>query len=70
MNKFLKAVSRRNAIVLASMATVAGSASAAVETGPIVAELTAAGTAAAVVGAAVLIVIIGIKAFKYVRSAM
>lgn len=48
----------------------AGSARAAIETTAITTALTEAGAAAAVVGAAVLVVVVGIKAFKYIRSAM
>lgn len=51
-------------------AFVASSARAEIDTAPITAALTEAGTAAGVVGAAVLVVLIGIKAFKYVRAAM
>lgn len=47
-----------------------GSAHAAISTTEITGALTEAGTAAAVVGAAVLVVVVGIKAFKYIRSAM
>lgn len=53
--------------------TAAGSSFAAgggIDTASITAKLTEAGTAAGVVGAAVLVVLVGIKAFKYIRSAM
>lgn len=58
------------AVVGAGLAAVAGSASAAIDTAGVTSALTDAGTAAGAVGAAVLIVIVGIKAFKYIKSAM
>jgi hypothetical protein len=67
MRKFLTV---RSAAVAAAVASFAGSASAAIETTGVTGALTEAGTAAAVVGGAVLVVIVGIKAFKYIRSAM
>jgi len=48
---------------------VAGSAFAAVPT-EVTTAITAAGTDAAVIGGAVLVVIVGIAAFKYMRRAM
>jgi hypothetical protein len=48
----------------------AGSASAAIDTAGVTTALTDAGTAAGTVGAAVLVVVVGIKAFKYIKSAM
>lgn len=61
---------RRFAVAAAAGLTAAGSASAAIDTASVTASLTEAGTAAGVVGAAVLVVLVGIKAFKYIRSAM
>lgn len=46
------------------------SANAAMDTAAITSALTDAGTAAGVVGAAVLVVIVGIKAFKFIRGAL
>lgn len=74
MNKFFsnaKAVANRvvKAVVIGGTAT-AGIANAAMDTTSITTALTDAGAAAAIVGGAVLVVIVGIKAFKYVRSAM
>lgn len=69
MNKIIKSLNRRNALVAAAVSGYAGSAFA-VETAPITGALTEAGTAAAVVGAAVLVLVVGIKAFKYIRSAL
>lgn len=48
----------------------AGAASAAIDTAGVTSALTDAGTAAGTVGAAVLVVVVGIKAFKYIKSAM
>ena len=54
--------------LVAALASTAARAE--VDTAPITTALTEAGTAAAVVGSAVLVVIVGIKCFKYIRSAM
>lgn len=59
----------RGLVAVGAIASVS-SAHAAIDTAGITSALTDAGTAAGVVGAAVLIVIVGIKAFKYIRSAM
>lgn len=53
----------------AGSAVTAGSAFAAVPTG-VTEAITEAGTDAAVIGGAVLVVLIGIAAFKYMRRAM
>ena len=66
MNKFFS----RFLAVSAVGAMAAGSAQAAIDTTGITAALTDAGTAAGVVGAAVLIVYVGIKAFKLIKNAM
>jgi len=55
---------------LAVAAFVSTSASAAIDTAPVTTALTDAGAAAGVVGAAVLVVVVGIKAFKYIKQAM
>lgn len=60
----------RLAPVAVAAAVASTSARAEIDTAPITTALTEAGTAAGVVGAAVLVVLIGIKAFKYVRAAM
>ena len=65
MNKRIQAGALVAAFVAAPM-----SAMAAIDTTSVTAALTDAGTAAAVVGAAVLVVIVGIKAFKYIRQAL
>lgn len=57
------------ALLVVGSTFVAGSAFAAVPTEAIDA-ITEAGTDAAVIGAAVLVVLIGIAAFKYMRRAM
>jgi hypothetical protein len=59
----------RSAIV-AGFAGAAVSAHAAIDTTAVTAALTDAGTAAGVVGAASLVVIVGIKAFKMIRQAL
>lgn len=60
----------RLSVIAAGLFAVAGSASAAIETTSVTTALTEAGTAAGVVGAAVLVVLVGIKAYKYIRQAM
>jgi hypothetical protein len=67
----MKKLSRASLAVAGfALATITGSASAAISTTEITAALTDAGTAAGVVGAAVLVVVVGIKAFKYIKQAM
>lgn len=76
MNSKVKVIygSAKNAGVAAVAAvtglTISGGAQAAISTTEITAALTDAGTAAGVVAAAVLVVIVGIKTYKYIRSAM
>jgi hypothetical protein len=50
--------------------SVAAASQAAVDTSGVVLAITEAGTAAAAVGAAVLVMIVGIKVYKWVRGAM
>jgi len=57
------------ALFAAGSTLVAGSAFAAVPT-EVTTAITEAGTDAAVIGGAVLVVIVGIAAFKYMRRAM
>ncbi len=57
------------ATIAAGFSVVAGSAFAAVPT-EVTTAITEAGTDAAVIGGAVLVVIVGIVAFKYMRRAM
>jgi len=64
MNKFFRVG------LVAAIAGVATSAQAAIDTAGVTTALTEAGTAAAAVGAAVLVVVVGIKAFKYIKSAL
>jgi hypothetical protein len=59
----------RNAAVLGFI-TAATGAQAATDTTAILASLTDAGAAAAVVGAAALSVYVGIKAFKMIKTAL
>lgn len=74
MNKFFSRVtlSAKETAVAVGVGAVAlsGSASAAIDTSSITAALTDAGTAGGVVAAAVLVVIVGIKAFKFIRAAL
>lgn len=56
--------------VVVGFAAAATSAHAAIETASITTSLTEAGVAAAVVGAASLVVVVGIKAFKMIRTAL
>lgn len=67
MNKFAKRVSQAG---VAAVSAAAVSAHAAIDTAGVTSALTDAGTAAGVVGAAMLVVIVGIKAFKMIRSAL
>jgi hypothetical protein len=68
--KFLKNIGTRSALVAAAAATAATSASAAIDTAGVTSALAEAGTAAGVVGAAVLVVYVGIKAFKLIKGAL
>ena len=54
----------------ASALAVAGLSHAAVDTTGVVSAIGEAGVAAAAVGAAVLVMIVGIKVYKWVRGAM
>ncbi|GJI96190.1 hypothetical protein RugamoR57_29080 [Duganella caerulea] len=65
MNKFLK-----RGLLAVGGAVVAGAASAATDTTALTAAITDAGTAAGVVGTAVLVVLVSIRALKYIRSAL
>lgn len=67
MNKFFK---RAAGFSVVGFASAAVSAQAAIDTAPITTALTEAGAAAAVAGAAYLVVIVGIKAFKLIRQAL
>jgi hypothetical protein len=60
----------RNKLAVGSVATlVAGGASAAVDTA-VTAAITGAGADVAIIGGAVLIVMVGIKVFKWARAAL
>lgn len=63
-------ISQRAAIVGAAGVALVNNAHAAMDTTSVTTALTDAGAAVAVVGAAVLVVYVGIKAFKMVRSAL
>jgi len=63
--------SAKNALLAAGASlVVASSAHAAVDVGDVTTALTDAGAAIAVVGAAVLVVIVGTKVFKWVARAL
>ena len=59
---------KQGAVVAGSVA-MTGVANAAVDTADITAELTAAATAGAAVAAVAILIPLGIKVFKYIRSA-
>lgn len=54
----------------ASLAAVAGASQAAIDVTAVTGAIGDAGTAAATVGAAVLVMIVGIKVYKWIRGAM
>lgn len=66
----MKNLKSRIALVGVAAATMATSARAEIDTAGITAKITEAGGAAATVGAAVIIVFVGIKAFKMIRQAL
>lgn len=72
--EFLKMKNRKAAIRYGSTAVALGGAAslahAAVDTTEIVSAIAAAGVAAAAVGAAVLVMHVGIKVYKWIRGAM
>jgi len=57
------------AAVAAGALVGAASSQAAIDTTPVIASLTEAGTAVGVIGAAVLGVVVIVKTFKYIRGA-
>lgn len=61
---------QRLGLVAAPVLVSMGSAHATIDTAGVTSALTDAGTAAGVVGAAVLVVLVGIKAFKFIKSAL
>jgi len=63
-------VKKISVAVVAALSGTVLSASAAMDTTAVTAALTDAGSAVAVVGAAVLVVVVGTKAFKFVRAAL
>lgn len=68
--RILSMLKNNRLALVAGAAVYAGSAHAAFDTTAVIAALTEAGTAVALVGAAVLVVVVGIKAFKFIRAAM
>lgn len=59
----------KQAAVVAGAVAMTGAANAAVDTTDITAELTGAATAGAAVAAVAILIPLGIKVFKYIRSA-
>jgi hypothetical protein len=60
----------RNFVVGSSAALAAGLSQAAVDVTSVTTAIGDAGTAAATVGAAVLVMVVGIKVYKWIRGAM
>lgn len=60
----------RNFVVGTSAALAAGLSQAAVDVTAVTTAIGDAGTAAATVGAAVLVMVVGIKVYKWIRGAM
>lgn len=67
-NRALVTRLKQGAVVVGAVAMTAG-ANAAVDTTDITAELTGAATAGAAVAAVAILIPLGIKVFKYIRSA-
>ena len=53
-----------------TLAAIAGASQAAVDVTSVTTAIADAGTAAATVGAAVLVMVVGIKVYKWIRGAM
>lgn len=69
MKKFPQIV--RNAVAAAGVAIAAGAANAeAIDVGAVVADIAAQAAPIALIGGAVLVVYVGVKAFKWVRGAL
>lgn len=66
----LRLVALRNAAAVAPLGLTGSAFAAAPDVDPVVAEITAAAAPIAAIGAAVLLVMVGIKVFKWVRRAM
>lgn len=60
----------KNALLGTALVAAAGMSQAAVSTADITAAITDAGTAAGVVGLAVVVMLVGIKVFKWIRRAL
>ena len=60
---------KKSSFLIAALA-LAGSAQAAVDTGAVTSAVTDAGAAIAVVGAAVLVVHVGMKVYKWIQRAL
>ncbi len=59
----------KQGVVVAGAVAITGAANAAVDTTDITSELTGAATAGAAVAAVAILIPLGIKVFKYIRSA-
>ncbi|MES2581345.1 MAG: major capsid protein [Pseudomonadota bacterium] len=59
-----------NALVLAVMLTAATASHAAIDVTGVVTEIAAAATPVGLIGSAVLLIVVAVKAFKWVRSAL
>lgn len=70
--KMLQLLQGKSVAIVAglSAAMFAGSSFAAIDVTSVTTALTDAGTAVATVGAAVLVVIVGVAAYKYIRRAL
>ena len=69
MKKFPQIV--RNAVAAAGVAIAAGAANAeAIDVGAVVTDIAAQAAPIALIGGAVLVVYVGVKAFKWVRGAL
>lgn len=66
----LRRLAFRQAVVAASMVSAGSAFAAAPDVEAVVTEITAAATPIAAIGSAVLLVMVGIKVFKWVRRAM
>lgn len=66
----LRLVALRNAAVVGALALSGSAFAAAPDVEAVVTEITAAATPIAAIGSAVLLVMVGIKVFKWVRRAM
>lgn len=69
MNRFATIV-RRGAIPVGALALVGQANAAAIDVGDVVSEISAQAGPVAAIGSAILVLIVGIKAFQWVRRAL